>query len=116
MTLDSVTARGVRGVLACRYVSSATVMRPPLEAAIDRNCDAIQSRAAKTPCVAVELFSEKSLRVPNATSRSSVLLRRPASTAETSAAIAGCGETCGAGEAAAQRAAASGRRRKRRAF
>ncbi len=64
MTLDSVTARGVFGVLGCRYVSSVTVIAPPVVAAISENCDAIQSRAAKTPRSLVDVRSEKSLRVP----------------------------------------------------
>ena len=47
-------------------------MRPPLVAAIVSNCLTIQSRAPKMPEVAVEVVSEKSLRVPNETSVTSV--------------------------------------------
>ena len=70
-------------------------MRPPDAAAIAANWAAIQSRAPKTPCVAVDAVSEKSLRVPKATNASSVCFKRAALTLATIAAIDGSGETAG---------------------
>ena len=64
-------------------------MRPPLAAPIVRKRAAIQSRAAKMPCVGVDVVSEKSLRVPNATSRRTDASSLPALTACAIAAIGG---------------------------
>jgi hypothetical protein len=66
-------------------------------AAIARNCAAIQSRAPNTPCVAVDAFSEKSLRVPKFTSVSTLCDSRVESTPATIALTRASGVSCGMG-------------------
>src|SRR5579884_290715 len=110
MTLDSITARGVRSVFGCVKVSNATVIRPSEVFATASNCARIQSRAANTPRAVECRSSEKSLRVPNATSCVSIARRSLAETAATSARTRA---SSGGGETGANARSATAARRRR---